>query len=93
MASLSSSIPITETTDQALEPDSAIDLNFHVSETIDFFDPTSWQIDDIPLDVIARVSSMGNQEADNTVQNGLTHGSLDPGLCLWDIDYGGGHDA
>ena len=93
LASISNSIPITETTDQAPEPDSAIDLNFHVSETIDFFDPTSWQIDDIPLDVIALVSSMGNQEADNTVQNGLTHGSLDPGLCLWAIDYGGGHDA
>lgn len=87
LASISSSLPNTEITAQAPESVCAVDLNFRVSETIDFFDPTSWQIDDIPLDVIALVSSMGNPGADPTIENGLTEGSLDPGLCLWDIDY------
>ena len=59
------------------------DLPFQTTPAIDVFDPMSWQIDDVPLDVVALVSSMGNQGPDGAVANGLSHGSLDPASSIW----------
>lgn len=63
-----------------LEFDGTTDWGFQTTAAIDFFDPLSWQIDDIPLDVVALVSSMGNQGEDGALADVLSHGSLDPNL-------------
>ncbi|KAJ5243277.1 uncharacterized protein N7469_001604 [Penicillium citrinum] len=66
----------------------AVDLNFNVPETIDFFDPTSWQIDDIPLDVVALISSMGDNPVDDTALGGNREQSPAPDSYIWDCEYG-----
>lgn len=66
----------------------AVDLNFNVPETIDFFDPTSWQIDDIPLDVVALISSMGENPVDDTALGGNPEQSPAPDSYIWDCEYG-----
>lgn len=70
------------------EQNRTMDLAFQTTPAIDFFDPMSWHIDDIPLDVVALVSSMGNQGPDGAVANGLSHGSLDSESSIWNTDYG-----
>lgn len=87
-AFVSNSVPIVESANPEPEPDHPIDLTFHTTETIDFFDPMSWQIDDIPLDVAGLIASMGNQGADAAGANGVSEGWLDPDLRLWNSDYG-----
>lgn len=77
--------------DLEAEENSTIDLGFGVPETIDFFDPMSWQIDDIPLDVVALISSMGetgDNNANEAVANGISEQSPAPDLCLWNCEYG-----
>ncbi|KAL1856807.1 hypothetical protein Plec18167_005215 [Paecilomyces lecythidis] len=70
------------------EQDGQNDLNSQTTTNRDFFDPMSWHIDDIPLDVVALVSSMGNRDTDD-VANGPSEESLDPELRIWttDADY------
>jgi hypothetical protein len=74
--------------DPGREEGRAIDLS---SETIDFFDPMSWQIDDIPLDVVALVSSMGemgDHDVNDAVADEMSEQSMAPDLCLWNCEYG-----
>lgn len=63
------------------EQNPPMDLAFQTTPAIDFFDPMSWHIDDIPLDVVALVSSMGNQGPDGAVD-------MDPESSMWNTDYG-----
>lgn len=82
VASVSDCSAVVGAPDPAPEPalDGTTDWGFQTTAAIDFFDPLSWQIDDIPLDVVALVSSMGNQGEDGALADGLPHGSLDPNL-------------
>lgn len=88
IASISNSPPIIDDTnpDVGPEQDATMDLSFQTTE-IDFFDPMSWQIDDMPLDVVTLLSSMGNQGTD-TATNGMSKGSLDSDLGIWNMDDG-----
>ncbi|CAI7584602.1 unnamed protein product [Penicillium manginii] len=77
--------------DPGREEGRAIDLSSCVPETIDFFDPMSWQIDDIPLDVVALVSSMGemgDHDVNDAVADEMSEQSMAPDLCLWNCEYG-----
>jgi hypothetical protein len=92
IASVSDAFPTVDASipnpELELDHDHAIDLPLQTTASIDFFDPLSWQIDDIPLDVVALVSSMGNQSTEGSVANSLSEGSWDPELCMWNTDYG-----
>jgi hypothetical protein len=93
IASVSNSIPaVDERPNPEPEPESehghAMDLTFQTTTGIDFFDPLSWQIDDIPLDVAALVSSMGNESMGGADLNGPWEGTLDPQLCVWNTNSG-----
>lgn len=93
LAAITNSQHFAERPSPDLEPedDRTVDLSFNFPETIDFFDPMSWQIDDIPLDVVALVSSMGdigNSDVNGAVENEISEQALAPDLCLWNREYG-----
>lgn len=89
LAAVTNSKTITERPSPCSEAvqDCSIDLSFCTANNMDFFDPMSWQLDDIPLDVVALVSNMGDDGSD--FPNGLSEQSLDSDFCLWNIENGG----